>query len=118
MAVEWTPHRFSGGVLALDTTNTVVLRGDPARRFDRFDDPAEIARFADAAAFSAAPTTRRAAIVGGRSGGNTREGASPCARRSDALFRGFATAAPCKRRQAAARMLRACATALDGGDER
>ena len=43
MTVAWTPHRFSGGVLALDTTNTVVLRGDPARRFDRFDDPAEIA---------------------------------------------------------------------------
>ena len=38
MAVSWTPHRFSGGVLALDTTNTVVLRGDAARRFDRFDD--------------------------------------------------------------------------------
>ncbi len=42
MAVDWTPHRFSGGVLALDTANTVVLRGDP-RGFDRFDDPAEIA---------------------------------------------------------------------------
>ena len=34
MAVEWTQHRFTGGVLALDTTNTVVLRNDPARRFD------------------------------------------------------------------------------------
>ncbi|RUZ91322.1 CGNR zinc finger domain-containing protein [Mesorhizobium sp. M7A.F.Ca.US.006.01.2.1] len=49
MTVSWTPHRFTGGLLALDTANTVVLRGDPGRTFDRFDDPAEIARFADAA---------------------------------------------------------------------
>ncbi|MER8441619.1 CGNR zinc finger domain-containing protein [Mesorhizobium sp. M1066] len=49
MTVSWTPHRFTGGLLALDTANTVVLRGDPERTFDRFDDPAEIARFADAA---------------------------------------------------------------------
>ncbi|MDQ6437291.1 CGNR zinc finger domain-containing protein [Mesorhizobium sp. LHD-90] len=49
MAVSWTPHRFSGGVLALDVTNTVVLRGDPERSFDRFSDPIEIARFAEAA---------------------------------------------------------------------
>ena len=49
MAVAWTRHRFSGGTLALDTANTVVLRGDPLRSFDRFDDPAEIARFAEAA---------------------------------------------------------------------
>jgi predicted RNA-binding Zn ribbon-like protein len=48
MAVEWTEHRFSGGVLALDTANTVVLRGDP-RSFDRFEDAVEIARFAEAA---------------------------------------------------------------------
>ncbi|WP_432286941.1 CGNR zinc finger domain-containing protein [Aminobacter sp. BA135] len=49
MAVSWTQHRFSGGVLALDTANTVVLRGDAARSFDRFDEPMEIARFAAAA---------------------------------------------------------------------
>lgn len=49
MTVSWTPHRFTGGLLALDTANTVVLRGDPEKTFDRFDDPAEIARFADAA---------------------------------------------------------------------
>jgi predicted RNA-binding Zn ribbon-like protein len=49
MTVSWTPHRFTGGILALDTANTVVLRDDPERTFDRFDDPAEIARFADAA---------------------------------------------------------------------
>jgi predicted RNA-binding Zn ribbon-like protein len=49
MNVSWTKHRFSGGLLVLDTTNTVVLRGDPARSFDRFEDTAEIARFAAAA---------------------------------------------------------------------
>jgi predicted RNA-binding Zn ribbon-like protein len=40
MAVAWTPHRFTGGLLALDTTNTVVLRGDAEKSFDRFTDPA------------------------------------------------------------------------------
>lgn len=60
MAVAWTPHRFTGGVLALDTTNTVVLRGDHEKSFDRFADPIEIARFAEAAAGF------RAAELGGR----------------------------------------------------
>ncbi|MGC4026813.1 MAG: CGNR zinc finger domain-containing protein [Mesorhizobium sp.] len=49
MAVDWSEHRFSGGALALDVANTVVLRIDPARRFDRFDDAHEIERFAAAA---------------------------------------------------------------------
>ncbi|GLS39080.1 hypothetical protein GCM10010869_46770 [Mesorhizobium tianshanense] len=60
MTVSWTPHRFTGGLLALDTANTVVLRGDPQKTFDRFDSPAEIARFADAA------SDFRAAELGGR----------------------------------------------------
>ena len=60
MTVSWTPHRFTGGILALDTANTVVLRNDPERSFDRFDDPAEIARFAEAA------SGFRAAELGGR----------------------------------------------------
>ncbi|GAA4120005.1 CGNR zinc finger domain-containing protein [Aminobacter aganoensis] len=60
MSVSWTRHRFSGGVLALDTANTVVLRGDAERGFDRFDDPVEIARFAVAA------TTFRADELKGR----------------------------------------------------
>ncbi len=60
MTVAWTPHRFQGGVLALDTANTVVLRGDAERGFDRFADPAEIARFAEAA------SAFRAAELGGR----------------------------------------------------
>lgn len=49
MTVSWTPHRFTGGLLALDTANTVVLRPDPEKTFDRFEDPLEIGRFADAA---------------------------------------------------------------------
>lgn len=49
MSVSWIQHRFSGGVLALDAANTVVLRGDPQRTFDRFEDVAEIAAFAEAA---------------------------------------------------------------------
>jgi predicted RNA-binding Zn ribbon-like protein len=60
MTVSWTPHRFTGGLLALDTANTVVLRGDPRETFDRFKDSAEIARFADAA------SVFRAAELGGR----------------------------------------------------
>lgn len=60
MTVSWIPHRFAGGILALDTANTVVLRGDPERGFDRFENPAEIARFADAA------STFRADELGGR----------------------------------------------------
>ncbi|MER9107786.1 CGNR zinc finger domain-containing protein [Mesorhizobium sp. M0243] len=64
MTVSWTPHRFTGGLLALDTANTVVLRGDRERTFDRFDDPAEIARFADAASrFRAAELGERPLAV-------------------------------------------------------
>ncbi|WP_119258791.1 CGNR zinc finger domain-containing protein [Shinella zoogloeoides] len=46
MTFSWTPHRFSGGVLALDVANSVVLRADPARRIDRFADPAVMDAFA------------------------------------------------------------------------
>ncbi|PZO74581.1 MAG: hypothetical protein DI629_18195 [Mesorhizobium amorphae] len=49
MAVEWTRHRFSGGALALDLANTVVLRNKPADRFDRLEDAAELPRFSAAA---------------------------------------------------------------------
>ncbi|EFG9153124.1 hypothetical protein BL864_005579, partial [Escherichia coli] len=49
MAVTWIEHRFAGGVLALDVANTVVLRIDPDRAFDRFADMAELPRFAAAA---------------------------------------------------------------------
>ena len=60
MTVSWTPHRFTGGLLALDTANTVVLRTDPDRTFDRFADTREIGRFAEAA------SGFRAAELGGR----------------------------------------------------
>lgn len=45
MTFSWTPHRFSGGALALDVANSVVLRDDPARRIDRFADPAAMDAF-------------------------------------------------------------------------
>jgi predicted RNA-binding Zn ribbon-like protein len=46
MTFSWTPHRFSGGALALDVANSVVLRADPERRIDRFADPAVMDAFA------------------------------------------------------------------------
>ncbi|RJG43972.1 CGNR zinc finger domain-containing protein [Mesorhizobium sp. DCY119] len=64
MTVSWTRHRFSGGVLALDVTNTVVHRGDPVRSFDRFEDAAELPRFAAAASgFRAAELSARPLIA-------------------------------------------------------
>ncbi|MGZ2423584.1 CGNR zinc finger domain-containing protein [Rhizobium laguerreae] len=36
MSFSWTPHRFTGGALALDVVNSVVLRHDASRRIDRF----------------------------------------------------------------------------------
>ncbi len=49
MSFSWTPHRFSGGALALDVANSVILRSDPARCADRFADPAQRDAFAAAA---------------------------------------------------------------------
>ena len=46
MTFSWTPHRFSGGALALDVANSVVLRAYPDRRIDRFADPAVMDAFA------------------------------------------------------------------------
>jgi predicted RNA-binding Zn ribbon-like protein len=46
---EWTAHRFSGGVLALDLANTVVWKDDPARRMDRLQNLTDIQDFTDAA---------------------------------------------------------------------
>jgi predicted RNA-binding Zn ribbon-like protein len=50
MTFDWTAHRFSGGVLALDLANTVIFRETPERALDRFSDRGELQRFADAAA--------------------------------------------------------------------
>ncbi|HHZ10441.1 MAG TPA: hypothetical protein GX405_16855 [Rhizobiales bacterium] len=114
MAVDWTPHRFSGGALALDTANTVVLRGDP-RGFDRFADAAEIARFAEAAAL------HRADELGGRriavaDVGAVREGVVELREAIDALFRARAASGRAPG-GALARLLRACANALEGAKD-
>lgn len=49
MTFSWTPHRFSGGALALDVANSVVLRADPQRRIDRFSDAATMDAFSSGA---------------------------------------------------------------------
>ncbi len=54
MNFSWTRHRFSGGALALDVANSVILRFDPARRIDRFAEVEQMDAFPKAAAeFSA-----------------------------------------------------------------
>jgi predicted RNA-binding Zn ribbon-like protein len=50
MSFSWTPHRFSGGALALDIANSVVLRHDVERRIDRFEAPGQMESFPKAAA--------------------------------------------------------------------
>src|SRR4051794_26759434 len=113
MTVAWTAHRFSGGVLALDTTNTVVLRNDPVRRFDRFDDPAEIARFASAASvFRRDEIGRPLTVAAGHSAAAVVRGLREAA---DALFRAPAAGRPFEA-SALSEFLRYCATALDGRD--
>lgn len=114
MTVAWTRHRFSGGVLALDTTNTVVLRCDPVRRFDRFDDLAEIPRFAAAASIFRREEVGRPLKVA-----DAEEIAATvrALRESiDALFRGPAAGEPLKA-DATATFLRNCAAAIDGRGE-
>jgi predicted RNA-binding Zn ribbon-like protein len=112
MAVAWTRHRFSGGLLVLDTVNTVVLRGDPARSFDRFEDPAEIARFASAAAHF-----RAAELGGGALTVNDPEAIAPrvlaVRETADRLFRTAASAGGFESALLPA-VLRACAACLDG----
>lgn len=49
MSFSWTPHRFSGGALALDVANSVILRHDTARRVDRFEAEGQMERFSNAA---------------------------------------------------------------------
>ena len=113
MTVAWTAHRFSGGVLALDTANTVVLRNDPARRFDRFADPAEIARFAAAASLFRRDEVGRPLAV------TDAHAAAPAIRAlreaADTLFRAPAAGVPVAA-PALSAMLRHCAAALDGQD--
>lgn len=47
---EWTAHKFSGGVLALDLANTVVWQDDLSRRTDRLKSLNDATHFARAAA--------------------------------------------------------------------
>jgi len=49
MSFSWTPHRFSGGALALDVANSIILRHDTARRIDRFEAEGQMERFPMAA---------------------------------------------------------------------
>ena len=49
MTFSWTPHRFSGGALALDVANSVILRFDPERSIDRFAVADQLAAFPAAA---------------------------------------------------------------------
>lgn len=50
MSFSWTPHRFSGGALALDVANSVILRHDDERRIDRFEGSGQMESFPKAAA--------------------------------------------------------------------
>ncbi|MFQ6184484.1 CGNR zinc finger domain-containing protein [Sinorhizobium meliloti] len=67
MSFTWTAHRFSGGALALDVANSVVLRFDAERRIDRFDDPAAIDSFAEAANLYGAERSRFGTLVPAKS---------------------------------------------------
>jgi predicted RNA-binding Zn ribbon-like protein len=115
MPVAWNKHRFSGGLLILDTTNTVVLRGDAARSFDRFEDAHELARFAQAA------TEHRSEELGRRALGF--EYSAAAARRvldlresADRLFRGAVLTGELPNAHLPA-LLRAIASCLDSTDE-
>jgi predicted RNA-binding Zn ribbon-like protein len=114
MAVAWTAHRFSGGVLALDTTNTVVLRNDRAGFFDRFDDPAEIPRFAAAASVFRRDEIGRPLSVGNAE--RVANGVRALRRAADQVFRAPASGEPVQA-SALAELLRQCAAALDNRDE-
>jgi predicted RNA-binding Zn ribbon-like protein len=116
MAVDWNRHRFSGGALALDVANTVVLRADPARRFDRFEDPAELAPFADAAA------RFRAGELGGAAlrvddPGSSRARMIALREAIDAMFREAAETGG-YRADGLSDLLRQCAAALPAGGAR
>jgi predicted RNA-binding Zn ribbon-like protein len=49
MQFSWNQHRFSGGALALDVANSVILRHDPGRSRDRFADQSAFEAFAEGA---------------------------------------------------------------------
>jgi len=115
MSATWIEHRFAGGVLALDLTNTVVLRGDCERSFDRLEDPAELPRFAEAAGRFRHDELRGAKL-------NARSDAGEKARivdlreRTDLLFRNAAAGGDVMARDLPD-FLRACGVALQGAPE-
>src|SRR6187401_1081550 len=113
MTVAWTQHRFSGGILALDTTNTVVHRCDPQRRSDRFEDPAEIARFAAAASVFRRDEIGRPLTVS--DAGRIATTVRALRESTDALFRGPASGKPLEAVRLG-RFLRDCATAVEAGE--
>lgn len=63
MSFTWTPHRFSGGALALDVANSVILRHLPEKRLDRLADPDNLARFPEAATAHSAERDRFAPLM-------------------------------------------------------
>lgn len=114
MTVQWTQHRFAGGVLALDTANTVVLRGDP-QGFDRLDKSLEIVRFAEAASlYRSEEIGRRRLFVSDPH--KLHPLVIEMREAIDGLFRSLARD---ERPGSGAlpRLLRACASGLDGHDE-
>lgn len=112
MDTIWTRHRFSGGALALNVANSVVLRNDPARRFDRFEDSAEILRFAQAAEqFCAEEIGHRALDVGDPDA--TRDKIIALREATDALFRSHALEGGVEV-ELLGPLLAACADGLEG----
>jgi len=110
METIWTAHRFSGDALALNVANSVVLRNDPTRTFDRFEDPDEIVRFAAAAErFCADEVGGRALTVAAPAEARPRVIALREA--ADALFRSQACGADA-RSDLLAPLLGLCARAL------
>jgi len=63
MDFSWTPHRFSGGALALDVANSVILRFSPEKSLDRFAVPAQIDSFSAAASALSGDQKHGAALV-------------------------------------------------------
>lgn len=110
METIWTAHRFSGEALALNVTNSVVLRNEPARTFDRFDDADEIVRFAAAAGrFCAEEVGGRALKVGHP--GEARPRVIALREAADAFFRDQASGVD-TRADLLAPLLGLCAEAL------
>lgn len=62
MEFSWSPHRFSGGALAFDVANTVIMRHDPALATDRFAERGRLAGFASAAQQHCAERERLAGL--------------------------------------------------------